>query len=430
MEDEEDEDPFQHLIPNFDSYDSEIAILKNNDEALDRLIGTLKDALSSELQLRETRKHYPPGPPRRPFIGNALQMPSLVDWRKFMEWAAQFGEITYLEALGQPIVVLNSSRVCLDLLVKRSGNYSDRPHMLGARKLALDLIQNDGGENLQANIKLSVGALVMRAVYGYDVASSSDEFLSLGFQLMENLGRAFKPESFLVNFIPQLKHMPEWIPGSGFLQVVKKYKAQLEETTSKPFLWSKSNMTSNLSYHPNLCMNAISKTLTDAEEKRVALAAANALGGGLETNLSSLLMFFLAMILNPSIQQRAQEEIDRVIGHEKLPEVADTAALPYVRSIITETLRWCPALPFGIARAASADDIYEGQFIPKGSFMAAVNDIVFGFGRRMCPGMYFSQGALFAIVSTVLATCNILPALDSNGKEIMPQTLSTYNAVV
>ncbi|KAE9398855.1 hypothetical protein BT96DRAFT_713238 [Gymnopus androsaceus JB14] len=35
------------------SYDSEIAILKNNDEALDRLIGTLKDALSSELQLRE-----------------------------------------------------------------------------------------------------------------------------------------------------------------------------------------------------------------------------------------------------------------------------------------------------------------------------------------------------------------------------------------
>ncbi|KAE9405807.1 cytochrome P450 [Gymnopus androsaceus JB14] len=343
-------------------------------------------------------------------------MPSLVDWRKFMEWAAQFGEITYLEALGQPIVVLNSSRVCLDLLVKRSGNYSDRPHMvscaqslfgydnsfaiskyndewrlqrkimahnfsssvvpryhtpqeLGARKLALDLIQNDGGENLQANIKLSVGALVMRAVYGYDVASSSDEFLSLGFQLMENLGRAFKPESFLVNFIPQLKHMPEWIPGSGFLQVVKKYKAQLEETTSKPFLWSKSNMTSNLSYHPNLCMNAISKTLTDAEEKRVALAAANALGGGLETNLSSLLMFFLAMILNPSIQQRAQEEIDRVIGHEKLPEVADTAALPYVRSIITETLRWCPALPFGIARAASADDIYEGQFIPKGSFV-------------------------------------------------------------
>lgn len=74
-------------------------------------------------------------------------MPSFLEWRKFTEWAAQFGayrcfsllnvfltqdvgEITYLEALGQPIVVLNSYRVCLDLYVKRSAIYSDRPRVV------------------------------------------------------------------------------------------------------------------------------------------------------------------------------------------------------------------------------------------------------------------------------------------------------------
>lgn len=96
-------------------------------------------------------------------------------------------------------------------------------------------------------------------------------------------------------------------------------------------------------------------------------------------------MFFLAMILNPLVQKRAQEEIDRVIGHERLPDIADKDALPYVRSVITEIMRWYPVLPLGLAlyvtedhrliyplglaRAASADDIYEGQFIPKGSFV-------------------------------------------------------------
>lgn len=55
------------------------------------------------------------------------------------------------------------------------------------------------------------------------------------------------------------------------------------------------------------------------------------------------------MILHPSVQKRAQEEIDCVIGNERLPNIADKKALPYIRNIITETLRWCPALPLGLS---------------------------------------------------------------------------------
>jgi hypothetical protein len=42
------------------------------------------------------------------------------------------GELIYLNAGGQPIVVLNSQRVVADLLDRRAGIYSDRPRLIVA----------------------------------------------------------------------------------------------------------------------------------------------------------------------------------------------------------------------------------------------------------------------------------------------------------
>jgi hypothetical protein len=37
------------------------------------------------------------------------------------------GDVVYVEALGLPVVVLNSYNAAHELLVKRSSHYSDRP---------------------------------------------------------------------------------------------------------------------------------------------------------------------------------------------------------------------------------------------------------------------------------------------------------------
>jgi hypothetical protein len=55
---------------------------------------------------------------------------------------------------------------------------------------------------------------------------------------------------------------------------------------------------------------------------------------------STLSMFFLAMVLNPEHQARAQKEIDAVIGPGRLPEFEDRDSLPYVECILQETLRY------------------------------------------------------------------------------------------
>ena len=63
------------------------------------------------------------------------------------------------------------------------------------------------------------------------------------------------------------------------------------------------------------------------------------------------------------------------------------------------------------------------------SEMQKVTNLAFGFGRRICPGMYLAEGTIFAIVMTVLATCDILPAIDANGKKVTPEVSYTSGTI-
>ena len=44
--------------------------------------------------------------------------------------------------------------------------------------------------------------------------------------------------------------------------------------------------------------------------------------------------FFLAMVLHPSAQHKAQAELASVVGPHRLPEFGDRAALPYVSALV------------------------------------------------------------------------------------------------
>ena len=64
------------------------------------------------------------------------------------------------------------------------------------------------------------------------------------------------------------------------------------------------------------------------------------------------------------------------------------------------------------------------------SEMHKVMDVVFGFGRRRCPGAVFAEKTVFAIIVTVLATCYIVPQVDDDGIEIIPEFKLTPRIVV
>lgn len=76
----------------------------------------------------------------------------------------------------------------------------------------------------------------------------------------------------------------------------------------------------------------------------------------------------------PEIQKKAQEEVDRVTGGQRLPEYDDRIHLPYTQAIIREVLRWRPLFPLGLPHASMEDDVYNGYYIPKGEFSLQIHN--------------------------------------------------------
>jgi hypothetical protein len=96
------------------------------------------------------------------------------------------------------------------------------------------------------------------------------------------------------------------------------------------------------------------------------------------------------MLMNPDAQAKAQEEIDRVIGTDRLPTFDDESKLPYVSALSKEVFRWQQVAPFGmssysfqisirlinllpcfpaIPHRLMEDDFYNGYFLPKNSII-------------------------------------------------------------
>ncbi|KAI0923617.1 hypothetical protein AcV5_009106 [Taiwanofungus camphoratus] len=45
----------------------------------------------------------------------------------------------------------------------------------------------------------------------------------------------------------------------------------------------------------------------------------------------------------------------------------------------------------------------------------------FNFGRRVCPGQHFADLTMFMAMASILATYDILPELDADGKLVLPK---------
>ena len=63
--------------------------------------------------------------------------------------------------------------------------------------------------------------------------------------------------------------------------------------------------------------------------------------------VSSLKSLFLALVLFPQVQRRAQAELDLVIGRDRLPTFNDRPRLPYIEALCKELMRWLMVAPIG-----------------------------------------------------------------------------------
>jgi len=85
----------------------------------------------------------------------------------------------------------------------------------------------------------------------------------------------------------------------------------------------------------------------DRAEQFIAGVLGSNYSAGTDTTVGAMKSFLVAMLLHPDIQKKAQDELDSVIGRERLPTFEDRLRLPFVDAVYKETLRWRPIAPLG-----------------------------------------------------------------------------------
>lgn len=83
---------------------------------------------------------------------------------------------------------------------------------------------------------------------------------------------------------------------------------------------------------------------------QIAYTCGTPFGAGVDTSSGTLISFMLACAeFGPSFIPKAQAELDRVVGSDRLPTFEDLEELPYVRAVVNETLRWRPIAVLGVS---------------------------------------------------------------------------------
>ena len=94
---------------------------------------------------------------------------------------------------------------------------------------------------------------------------------------------------------------------------------------------------------------------------------------GAETSSSFLQTFVIALLQNPESQRKAQEEIDRVIGGDRMPILDDFERLPYVKALVREvSRRSCMIVHTSLLRPTESFLCLSNRFSVSGPFSPSV----------------------------------------------------------
>ncbi|KAF9070678.1 cytochrome P450, partial [Rhodocollybia butyracea] len=331
---------------------------------------------------------YPPGP-------KSANLPTLDAWIRYQEWGTEYGDFIYIRAKN--MLITNSAQVAVDLLDKRARIYSDRETTVSAQLLSFVLLScfkryadrwrknrrffhqsfnqtactrfypmqyakiNDflhkltvAPEQFTQHTMILSQSLMYASLYGLDI-SSGDPLLQKASATMHTFGQMMYTGFPILERFPWLRFMPSSFPGCGFKQAAKDFIQNLNDLNEIPFDRAMNNLTmGTVGFGGNdptcLCMHVLIKQ-TSTSCLGYCMFHPNTYdfrnSFTVKQTMSAISSFLLVMTLYPKVQAKAQAEIDRVIGRDRLPTFEDRRSLPYIEAIYREVMRLHPPLPLG-----------------------------------------------------------------------------------
>ncbi|KAL6476364.1 hypothetical protein MHYP_G00148630 [Metynnis hypsauchen] len=101
-------------------------------------------------------------------------------------------------------------------------------------------------------------------------------------------------------------------------------------------------------------------------KQNLLYTVANLFGAGTDTTAATLRWSLLLMAKYPHVQDRVQEEIDRVVGGRQ-PVMEDRKNLPYADAVMHEIQRLANIVPMSVPHTTTCDVYFQGFFIKKGT---------------------------------------------------------------
>ncbi|KAF9011143.1 cytochrome P450 [Cyathus striatus] len=444
------------------------------------------------------REHFlPPGPPTYPVLGNILSMPLKgfhYKYYVFTKWANQYGDVYSLKLGSKTTVILNSIDAIQHIIEKNSASTSDRPptyvadtvtgerqpylllcgcfssawrnqrrathEMLRAQtcqkyvpvqkaevyQLAIELVNNPHGF-MQHIHRMTLSAIIS-SIYGLRVPSSASSISVEFTALVESWLSLIRPGSQIpVDIFPILKYIPgPFVTWKNIARTVRRKQMSFSYSLLEMVERRLAMGDGNECFMEVMLENGGTWGLDREFINYLGLVL---LDGNADTTGNTIETFILLMTANPEVFRRAQQEIDTVIGMDRVPVLEDINNLPYLIAAMLEANRMRPVIPIGVPHYTTGPVKYKNYLIPKESTLVINTwaifhdekvfpnpemynperflnnneaqktiDYMFGAGRRVCPGIHYAKNFVYLTVMTLLWGFNISKARDVTGNVI------------
>ncbi|XP_036376773.1 cytochrome P450 2J6-like [Megalops cyprinoides] len=442
----------------------------------------------ADILKNKPQKNFPPGPLSLPIVGDLLRIDPFKLHLQMAKFKDQYGDIFSLR-LGRRIVVLNGFKLIKEAFVQHGENFVDRSSLPSItdinqnnglvfsngymwkqqRRFALMTLKNFGVGKRSLESSIQVECKWLNEAMGNEQGQPFDPQFTVnnavsniicclvfgdrfeyGDDYFQNLLRLINEVIYLHGSIwAQTYNVVPWImrrlPGPhqkifshsemliNFVKLkIKEHRGDWDPSAPRDYI--------------DCFLSEMEKVEKDVEagfnEENLCICTLDLFVVGSETTSTTLYWALLYMIKYPDVQEKVQAEIDRVIGPQRQPFMADRANMPYTDAVIHEIQRMGNIVPLNVPRTAIKDTTLGEYTIPKGTMVWGILTSVlfdesewetphifnpghfldgegnfrkrdafmaFSAGKRACPGEQLARMELFLFFTSLLQRFTFSP---------------------